>query len=44
MRILELLDAYRTALAARVRMIELRAEARRADLAVDVATGVERLR
>jgi cobalt-zinc-cadmium efflux system outer membrane protein len=44
MRILELLDAYRTALAARVRIIELRLEARRAEITVDVATGVERLR
>jgi cobalt-zinc-cadmium efflux system outer membrane protein len=42
-RILELLDAYRTALAARLRLIELRAEARRAEIAVDMATGVERL-
>ena len=43
MRILELLDAYRTALAARLRINQLRAEGRRAEIAVDVATGIERL-
>ena len=44
MRILELLDAYRTALAARLRIIELRGQARKAEIAIDVATGVERIR
>ena len=43
MRILELIDAYRTALAARLRINELRSDARRAEIAVDVATGTERL-
>jgi cobalt-zinc-cadmium efflux system outer membrane protein len=43
MRILELLDAYRSALAARLRLIALRVEARSAEIALDRATGVERL-
>ena len=40
MKILELLDAYRTALAFRLRMIELRVEARRAEAALALATGL----
>jgi len=44
MRILELLDAYRTALGVRLRMIDLRAEARRAELALNRALGTEVVR
>jgi cobalt-zinc-cadmium efflux system outer membrane protein len=44
MRILELLDAYRTALATRLRMIDLRADARRAELALNRALGTEVVR
>jgi outer membrane protein TolC len=43
MKIFELLDAYRTTLASRLRLIDLRSEARRAEIALDRATGVERL-
>jgi len=43
MKILELLDAYRTALNARLRILDLRSGARKADIAVDRATGVERI-
>ena len=41
MRILELLDAYRTALATRLRTIDLRAEARRAEATLNRAAGAE---
>ena len=43
MKIFELLDAYRTTLAVRLRLIDLQSEARRAEIAIDRATGVERL-
>jgi cobalt-zinc-cadmium efflux system outer membrane protein len=42
-RILDLLDAYRTALAVSLRLVDLRVEARRAEIDLDRATGVERL-
>jgi outer membrane protein TolC len=41
MRILELLDAYRTVLAVRLRELELHAAARRAEAALGLALGVE---
>lgn len=41
MRILELLDAYRTVLAVRIRELELHAAARRAEAALGLALGVE---
>lgn len=44
MRILELLDAHRTALQARLRAIELHAEARRAEINLDRALGEEVVR
>lgn len=43
MKIFELLDAYRTTLAVRLRLIDLQAETRRAEIALDRATRVERL-
>ncbi len=42
-RILDLLDAYRTALTVSLRLVDLRVEARRAEIDLDRATGVERL-
>jgi outer membrane protein TolC len=41
MRIFELLDAYRTALAVRLRMLELRAAARKAEVALGRVMGAE---
>jgi outer membrane protein, heavy metal efflux system len=41
MRILELLDAYRTALTVRLRTIDLHVEARRAEIELNVALGAE---
>ena len=41
MRILELLDAYRTALSTRLRSIELGAQARRAEIQLDRSLGME---
>ena len=41
MRLLELLDAYRTTVAVRLRLVDLRLEARRAEIGLDRATGVE---
>jgi len=43
MRVFELLDAHRTALSASLRAIEIRLATRKAELALDVATGTERL-
>lgn len=43
MRIFELLDAYRTALSATLRSAEIRLAARRAEVFLDRATGVEHL-
>jgi cobalt-zinc-cadmium efflux system outer membrane protein len=40
-KILDLLDAYRTALAVRLRLIDLHLEARKAEIELDRATGVE---
>jgi cobalt-zinc-cadmium efflux system outer membrane protein len=40
-KILELLDAYRTALAVRLRAIDLHLEARKAEIELDRATGVD---
>jgi outer membrane protein TolC len=40
-KILDLLDAYRTALAVRVRSVDLHLEARGAEIELDRATGVE---
>jgi outer membrane protein, heavy metal efflux system len=42
-KILDLLDAYRTALAVRLRAIDLHLEARKAEIELDRATGVENL-
>jgi cobalt-zinc-cadmium efflux system outer membrane protein len=44
MRILELLDAYRTALAVHLRTIDLRAEARRAEIELNRVLGTEIVR
>lgn len=43
MRIFELLDAHRTALSASLRATEIRLSTRKAELALDVATGTERV-
>ena len=42
-KILDLLDAYRTALTVSLRLVDLRVEARRAEIDLDRATGKERL-
>ncbi len=44
MRILDLLDAYRTALAVRLRMIDLRVDARGAEVELDRSVGAEVVR